>query len=283
MSNVMAIAGFGAGSVLGDVLGVVPLLNVASLLYAAAGVLALVRLRAVAHAHSTEQGAKVSATSWQRNMRDSGMSLHVTPRTELVERIITQLETATPSSTALVRGSLAECHADAYSDIDLLWEVPDRAFASAIANLPMILSHVRPIASLRFDPDFQRSERRRLAFVRFADVPLFWRVDLDILAASLGRDLDYDRENAAARGTDWSLTESALMNAIAAIKAHLRGREHEAAELLERAEDRVGVTRNPCDVQLRLTRLLSVIAQQDPTQRPLVDELVRLVQATFNE
>jgi MFS family permease len=45
-TSLMAIAGTGLGSALGDVVGIVPLYNLAALLYGAAGVLALLRLRA---------------------------------------------------------------------------------------------------------------------------------------------------------------------------------------------------------------------------------------------
>ena len=211
------------------------------------------------------------------------MGIDVTPRMQLAEHVITHLHSAIPSSEALLRGSLAERRADAYSDIDLLWEVPDDQFATVIADLPVMLGHIRPIASLRFDPDFQRSAKRRLAFIRFAGVPLFWRVDLDILAASVGREPDYDRDNPAARGTDWSLTESALMNAIAAVRAQRRGHDTEAVRLLERAEDRVGVSRAPSDIRRRITQLIAAIAQQDPTQRPLAVDIARLVEETLSE
>jgi hypothetical protein len=70
-------------------------------------------------------------------------------------------------------GIAAEGRAEPYCDVDLLWDVPDAAFAEAIASLPVFMARVRPLASLRFDPDFQHSARRRLAFVRFAGVPLF--------------------------------------------------------------------------------------------------------------
>jgi hypothetical protein len=57
----------------------------------------------------------------------------------------------------------------------VLWDVSD----AATSELSAILERVRQVASLRFDPDFQHSAKRRLAFVRFAGVPLFWRVDLE--------------------------------------------------------------------------------------------------------
>jgi hypothetical protein len=87
---------------------------------------------------------------------------------------------------------------------------------------------VRPVASLRFDPDFQQSADRRLAFIRFAGVPLFWGVDLDVLVRSVGRDPDYDRDNPPARGVVWSFGESNLTNAIADIKAEHRGQHTRA-------------------------------------------------------
>lgn len=45
IASVMALAGIGIGSALGEVVGIVPMLNVSGLLYASAGVLALVLLR----------------------------------------------------------------------------------------------------------------------------------------------------------------------------------------------------------------------------------------------
>ena len=150
-------------------------------------------------------------------LEENGIVLETEERARLVADLLTQLAVAIPGSTALLRGSLAECRADSYSDIDLLWDVPDADFSAAIAELPVTLSHVRSVASLRFDPDFQHSARRRLAFIRFAGVPLFWRVDLDIFARSVDRNQDYDRDNPSACGTCWSRAESSLANAIAAI------------------------------------------------------------------
>ena len=167
---------------------------------------------------------------------EDGIVLETEERARHVADLLTELVAAAiPGSMALPRGSLTEGRADSYSDIDLLWDVPDADFSVAIAELPVTLSHVRPVASLRFDPDFQHSARRRLAFIRFAGVPLFWRVDLDIFAHSVDRDPDYDRDNPSARGTCWSFAESSLANAIAAIKALHRGRDVEAAKRLARA------------------------------------------------
>ena len=203
--------------------------------------------------------------------------LETEERARLVTDLLTQLAAAIPGSTALPRGSLAGCRADSYSDIDLLCDVPDADFSAAIAELPVTLSHVGPVASLRFDPDFQHSARRRLAFIRFAGAPLFWRVDLDIFARSVDRDPDYDPDNPSARGTCWSFAESSLANAIAAIKALHRGRDPEAAELLARAEARIGVASPAVDLQSRIELLVDAVAVKDPTMASLAAEIRRLL------
>ena len=198
-------------------------------------------------------------------------------RARLVADLAKELAAAVPGSAALLRGSLAEGRADPYSDIDLLWDVPDAAFAEAIANLPVFLARVRPVASLRFDPDFQYSAKHRLAFVRFAGVPLFWRVDLDVFAGSVGRDPDYDRDNPSARGTSSSLAESSLANAIAAVKAQRRGRDNEAVEILARAEARLGVASPAVDLQSRIRLLVDAVAAQDPTAASRAADIHRLL------
>ncbi|WP_242441961.1 hypothetical protein [Streptomyces sp. CB02460] len=104
------------------------------------------------------------------------------------------------------------------------------------------LGGVRPVDSIRIDPDFYRSDRRRLLFVRFAGVPLFWRLDLDVRAASVADDPQYDAANPAARARDdeWSRPASALANAIGAVKAVARKRDAEARGLLDRGFARIG-------------------------------------------
>ena len=205
------------------------------------------------------------------------MDLDTAQRTRLAADLLLHLAAAIPDSEAIVRGSLADGHADAYSDIDLLWDVPDTEFTSAISELPAILARVGPVASLRFDPDFQHSANRRLVFVRFADVPLFWRVDLDVFARSVGRDPDFDRDNPAARGGEWLATESALMNAVAAIKACRRGCEALAADVLRRAERRVGLHVKESNVPARIMSLVDTMARQDAAAAPLAAEIRQLM------
>lgn len=205
------------------------------------------------------------------------MQLDLGARTELAAATLTQLRAAVPGSEALLTGSLAGHQADQYSDIDVLWDVPDTYFQISIEQLPRILARVRPVAALRWDPDFQHSPKRRLAFVRFADVPLFWRLDLDILAQSLGRNEQYDRHNPAAHGSAWSLTESALANAVAAVKAQRRRRDDEARQLLARAYRRIGLDTPDLPVSALLLRLTDEVVAQDATVAPLAAAVRQLV------
>ena len=209
------------------------------------------------------------------------MDLDTRRRTRLVDRIPGCLEEAAPGSHALLRGSLAGDTADQYSDIDVLWEVPDSDFQWCVASLEENLSRVHPVASLRSVPDFQNSEKRRLIFVRFESIPLFWRLDLDIFAQSIHRDPEYELNNPDARGSKWSLTESALMNAVAAIKAHLRGKDEEAQQLLVRAYQRVGLDFPDLGLRELILRLADEVRVIDPKLSSLAQDVRKLVLETL--
>jgi predicted nucleotidyltransferase len=163
-------------------------------------------------------------------------------RTALAAGVCAALERCCPGSAAKLRGSLASGTADAYSDIDVVWVVPDARFPYCLARAAEALEEVRPVEAVRDDPDLCHSERRRLLFVRFAGVPLFWRLDLDVRAASVADDPDHDAENPAARAREgeWSRPESALANAVAAVKAVARNRDTDARGLLDRGFARIG-------------------------------------------
>jgi hypothetical protein len=234
--------------------------------------------------------------------------LDTTVRDTLVQRLLASLAGSAPGSTAELRGSLAAGNADAYSDVDVLWQVPDELFAEAVGRMAEILSRVHPVESLRSDPDYQRSDRRRLFFVQFQGLPLFWRADVDVLAQSLHGDLSYDRHNPAARGDDWSPSHSALMNAIAAVKALLReysgssgggshgagtagmgarsavftgDRENTARELLKRGFERAGLPVPQGEAQELIPVLAEGIAAMDPAKAPLAGRIVALHRQVF--
>jgi predicted nucleotidyltransferase len=206
--------------------------------------------------------------------------LHTDPqiRQRVALRLLDALSASVPGSRAVLRGSLARRTADQYSDIDISWEVPDEHFAQALMELNTILSGVQAVESLRFAPEYQKSDRRRLVFIQFRGLPLFWRLDLDIFAISLDGDAQYDSGNPAARGDDWSPTHSALMNAVAAVKALQRGKERLAHQLLQRAFDRVDLPLPDGISQRSIGILCKHIAQSDPTVARLAGRILDLME-----
>jgi hypothetical protein len=194
-------------------------------------------------------------------------------RASLANGVTRILEQAVVGSTAGLRGSLARGAADAYSDIDSFWEVPDSLFHDAIDELPVTLSSVGPIESIRSDPLLQNSEKRRLVFVQFEKVPLYWRVDIEIFAESIRRDDSYDLDNPDARGDDWSRTHSALANGVAALKWLLRGREPDARESLCRAFDRIDLPVPDEPLWDQIAVLAETVGRIDLDQAPLVRRL----------
>ena len=181
-----------------------------------------------------------------------------------------------------MKGSLAEGTADIYSDIDIVWEIPDRNFNEATEQFLHTMIEVQPVESLRSSPEFQNSQKRRLYFVQFEGVPLFWRADIEIFAESIGRNLEFDLDNASARGVEWSNTHSALMNALAAIKALLRSRREMARQILDRGFERVG-----CEVPgefapEHILTLIRKVAEIDPQQATLTSKIERLYLEVFD-
>ena len=112
-------------------------------------------------------------------------------------------------------------------------------------------------------------------------MPLFWRADIDIFALSVHRDFEYDLYNEAARGTDWSLTHSALMNTIAAVKALLRNKDDTARQLLIRGFERVGLATPERSLQELILELSSSIAEMDPSKVELSHRIAELHQQVF--
>lgn len=146
-------------------------------------------------------------------------------------RLMAALEGTVDGSVAELRGSLASDAGDRFSDVDLRWVVPGAAFGEAIATVPFALANVGgELPLVRSDPDEAAPGRRHLA-LRFPALPLFWRVDLEVVADGPATD---------APAPDWPAPASALENAIAAVKARGRGDEEEARRLLEAGHARLG-------------------------------------------
>ncbi|MFF1346270.1 hypothetical protein ACFVZJ_09745 [Streptomyces sp. NPDC058322] len=217
-------------------------------------------------------------------------------RAAFAQELLRALAAYCPGSRAELRGSLALGTADAYSDIDIAWTVPDDRFDACLDAVPEVLGAVVPLESLRTDPDSRNSRERRLLFAAFRGLPLFWRVDLEIAlsadpeaawrvdpeaasAPGAGRP-GPDRGDPAAHGDDWSRPASALANAVAATKAVLRGQPRNARGLLERGFRRIDA---PDDVSGRwcadIRRLAETAARREPDLRPLADRVLSLAES----
>ena len=204
------------------------------------------------------------------------MRLDPARRTDLAQRILRNLEAAAPGSVADLRGSLASGCADEYSDIDVRWTLPASAFQSGLDRLRATLAAVQPVASLRVDPDVQTSPIRRLCYVRFEGVLLFWRLDLDIVAEGTGAG-GADTPLVVAGADPWLPAESALANAVAAVKALRRGRDDLAGPLLARAYARLGLDAPGLPGAAVIVQLAGVAAEREPALAGLAEQVRQFV------
>ena len=198
-------------------------------------------------------------------------------RAALVDSLAEALRIAVPGSDVGLRGSLATGEADQFSDIDLLWVVPCDRFAAAIERVRETLAAVSPVSWVRSDPEFQGSGNRRLLFIQLANVPLFWRVDLEVRSPSDCAPEDPVVADVFLTAPEWSKAASAAANAAATIKAVSRGRLAEARGLLERGFDRIGETFDPgeswAEAVVRLARRAAAV---DPNLATFGQEVVDL-------
>jgi hypothetical protein len=172
-------------------------------------------------------------------------------------RMMAALEAAIAGSRAELRGSLATDSADAYSDVDLRWTVPGAAFGEAVTTAPFALAGVGGELPLtRSDPDAADAHRRLLA-LRFPALPLFWRVDLEVVA---------EGAPSQAPPPDWPAPAIALEDAVAAVKAQARGADEAARDLLARGHERLG---DPPTAATTPRALADRAAAEDPALAPI--------------
>ncbi|RPE79101.1 hypothetical protein EDF28_2917 [Curtobacterium sp. PhB137] len=170
------------------------------------------------------------------------------------------LQAAQPGSGLSLRGSLAEGTADAWSDIDLSWRVSDGD--DALEALPHALKSAGQVESLRLDPELDPDSR--LVFVRFRDWSLFQRVDLEVVGSFQSGRAPWDR--------GWSRAESALMNAVAAVRASHRERG-DIEGLVQGGLERVEATDPGGALTDRLSVLIDAAVAADSTQTGLAQRV----------
>lgn len=106
-----------------------------------------------------------------------------------------------------------------------------------------------------------------------------------VVGAGAGGDRAQDGGSpAAVWDPEWSLAASALANAVAVVKAVLRGQPDVAAGLLERGLRRVGASGSASGRwRADVVRLADAAAQHEPAQRPLADQVKRLAAELLEE
>ena len=199
-------------------------------------------------------------------------------RHTFASKLLRNLENWIPGSVAELHGSMAGT-ADDYSDIDICWVVPNGSFTEAVDTVGAALSRATAVLSLRTDPEFAHSARRRLVFARLYGMPLFWRVDIDIRARPVAADDLYDAGNPDTRSdTGWFSPASAIENAIAAIKAAARGQPDAADGLLRRGFERIGHDPGPtADLADAITSLADACATQESGLTNMAAEVHQVV------
>ncbi|WP_435127995.1 hypothetical protein [Actinacidiphila sp. bgisy144] len=183
-------------------------------------------------------------------------------RAAVAHHVLEVLARACPGGRADLRGSLATGTADPYSDIDARWTVPDERFGGCVDRAGEVLAEVRPVLSVRGDPDRAGDPGHRLLFVAFEGLPPFWRLDLEITAAPGAA------PRAPAVRHPWRPAASALANGVAAVKALHRGDPATAHALLTRAYARTGLPGRPTG---RFPADLAALARAALTLDPALD------------
>ncbi len=225
------------------------------------------------------QALRRSFGYWQKGQDPetvtADLDLRSERRDELTGKLMAALRHWIPGSDAQLRGSLDSGSADGYSDVNLCWVVPDEEFIEAADTLGAALSQVTAVLSLRADPRFARSARRRLVCARLYGLPLFWPIHIDIRATSAADDDLYDSGNPAARSdAGWSGPASAIENAIVALKAAARSQAGTADGLLRRGWERIGHQPGPtADLAGAIIGLADACAAEEPNLATMAAEI----------
>jgi hypothetical protein len=204
-------------------------------------------------------------------------------RDQLAASIVRRLGAAAPGSSARLRGSLAGRNADRYSDIDVEWNVPAGAFDRALGNLRQTLEPIGRVESLRLDPDQGEAGVKAVISVQFSNLPLFWRLDIEMVALPPGAGEAAPSRTAPVSMDFATPAQSAMTSVVAAIKAVARKDEPTAQELIAKGYDRIGLRAPGRPVWSAITELTDKIAATYPNTAPFARRVLALVDEMKHE
>ncbi len=143
-----------------------------------------------------------------------------------------------PLAEISFRGSFAKGTHDEYSDVDLQANVHSQKLDKQFFfGLEHFLTGAYGPALIRYDPDFVHTPTAQNVRFSFYELPIFWRVDLDVVSdTDLGEKYPFPFP-------EWQIGTSALMNVVWAVKYHRRGDGEGANHYLASACDKLGSER----------------------------------------
>jgi len=140
------------------------------------------------------------------------------------DEVLATLRRLLDPSTVEFRGSFASGLIDDCSDVDvraLVHTELDQGFFERIADC---LERRFGRSSIRYVPDQRRDPQAQNIRISFYDLPIFWRVDLDILSS---RPMEKKWPDPF---PSWSLSQSAFWNLVWAVKYAIRGKTREQSD-----------------------------------------------------
>ena len=115
------------------------------------------------------------------------------------------------------RGSFAEGTNDEYSDVDILARVASELDSRFFSDVEELQTGLYGPALIRYDPDYRGNVDSQHVRFSFYELPVFWRVDLEIASDQA------TAEKGPSPFPRWEVGTSALMNVVWAVKYHRRG------------------------------------------------------------
>jgi len=151
--------------------------------------------------------------------REAPLTIH-----QFGARALAAIQCELPDTVVEFRGSFASGQFDGYSDVDIKAQAHQALHQSFFKKIQRCLEQRFGPSSIRYVPDQQYDTQAQDVRISFHNLPIFWRIDLDITS---------DRP-AQKKWPDpfprWSIPESAFWNLVWAVKYALRGKAREHSD-----------------------------------------------------